>query len=126
LAFLGVTQVRAYRRGFRALRLPPQLRPLHPFNRATSSVFVATARIGMRSSGLPAQVTVDPTWLWLQGVWVERSLVTGIYTWRSIFATGFMFDSTDGRYDGVILWTLRPSRVTAALARHGWPTPIRG
>lgn len=46
-----------------------------------------------------------------------------IRTWKTFLTTGFMFDTEDGRFDGVILWSTHAARVTATFAHHGWPTP---
>jgi hypothetical protein len=72
-------------------------------------------------------MTFDSEWLRIEGVptydvWIERARVTNVRAIGRWFSPGLMFDTTDGVYDGVIVW-LAPRRrdsVLRLLADRGW------
>jgi hypothetical protein len=73
-------------------------------------------------------VTFDSDWLRIEGVptydiWVECARVTNIRAVGRWFSPGVMFDTSDGRYDGVIVWLFRTRRrdFLRLLAERGWP-----
>ena len=72
-------------------------------------------------------VTFDSDWLRIEGVptfdvWIERARVTNVRTVGRWFSSGVMFDATDGRYDGVIVWVVgRREGFLDLLADRGWP-----
>lgn len=115
---------RLHGHGFR-FRTPPRVRPDHRFTPGRSSIFTSGARIGLYQTSR-IHIEVDRGWMSigvLVTTWIERYHVTGVRSFRSLLRTGFMFDTDDGRYDGVILWTLRPDRLRATLALYHWPVP---
>jgi hypothetical protein len=74
-------------------------------------------------------VTFDSEWLRIEGVptydvWIERARVTNVRAVGGWFSLGVMFDATDGRYDGVVVWllgTARRDHFLDHLANLGWP-----
>jgi hypothetical protein len=73
-------------------------------------------------------MTFDSDWLRIEGVptydvWIERARVTNIRAVGRWFSPGLIFDTTDGVYDGIIVWlapTTRRDNVLRLLADRGW------
>ena len=117
--------------GYRRGQDPPSVRPPHSFGADAVHVRRAGARIGRLNASVPlVTITFDADWLRVEGVptydvWIERGRVTVVRkVGRWWFSSGLMFDSTDGAYDGVIVWLWRTKRAEAVcmLAERGWPS----
>lgn len=97
-------------------------RPGHAFTGA--SIWKCGARIGWINATWPiATVTFDRDWLRVEGVptydvWVDRTKVSAVQPVRYLGGKGIRFVSTDGRYDGLIVWTRKG--MTEALHSAGW------
>ena len=59
--------------------------------------------------------------LMLIPVEIDRNFCTNVRRIGLVFRTGIRFDSTDGRFDGVIFWSRNPVAVREALGALGWP-----
>ena len=108
-----------------AIRTPPQLD-------GDVTVFRGVgARVARSNLTVPlVTLAFDADWLRIRrimrhcDVWIERSRVISVRavgsTW---FSAGVMFDTADGRYDGVIVWIRRGPRAAliGLLEERGWP-----
>jgi hypothetical protein len=72
-------------------------------------------------------LTFDSHWLRIEGVptydvWIECARVTNVRAVGRWFSSGLMFDATDGRYDGVVVWLFGTERdnVLRLLLVRGW------
>jgi hypothetical protein len=124
-------------RGFRRSQQPPSIRPSHRFSSNAVRVGHAGVRIGWWNTTAPgAALTFDRNWLRIESVrleqlfgghgvevWIESARVIKVRTVGRWFSTGLIFDTTDGTYDGVIVWLFRKRRdfVVSLLAARGWP-----
>lgn len=125
LVALYVRSVRRLRRHGYRFRRPPSDQPLYRFHPDRSATFRSTARLGWFDTGWTT-VTIDRGWLsigFFFPKWVERYRVTAIRSFPGFLTTGFMFDTTDGRYEGIILWSFQPDRLRATFTLYDWPVP---
>jgi hypothetical protein len=121
------------RQGYRPSRLPPALDPDHEFDMTHSVSFRGGSRVGRGNATMPlVQLRFDDDWAHLSGagqffggpapVWIDRSAVLGVRRISAPLGRGIRFDTSDGRYDGVIFWTSSPGEVLDALHDHNWPS----
>jgi hypothetical protein len=115
--------------GYRRRQQPPSIRPPHRFGSDATEVSRAGARIAWWNATVPmVTMTFDSDWLRIEGVptydvWIERARVTNIRAVGRWFSPGLMFDTTDGVYDGVIVWFAQRTRrdnVLRLLADREW------
>lgn len=118
------------RQGYERGRRPPESASAYvdPHRFATDAMTIKT---GVQVNGASAtwpfgRLTIDEEWLRLAGtlppaVWIDRPTVTKVRTLRHLGFRGLMFDTADGRYNGVIVWLGSRSKVLDALAAKGWP-----
>jgi hypothetical protein len=102
------------------------------FDEARSVSFRGGSRVGRGNATAPlVMLRFDESWAHLSGaaplfggvvpVWIDRSAVLGVRRVGIPLSPGIRFDTSDGRYDGVIFWTFSPAAVLGALRDHGWP-----
>jgi hypothetical protein len=114
--------------GYRRTQQPPSIGPPHHFGSDATEVRRAGARVAWVNVTMPmVTLTFDSDWLRIEGVptydvWIERARVTNIRAVGRWFSPGVMFDTTDGVYDGVIVWLFgrRRDLMLRRLADGGW------
>ena len=113
------------RQGYRIGRRPPRLSPGYAFDPANSVRVRGGASVGWTSASAPlASLTMDPWWAavtLVRTVWIDRRQTVAVRRINRMIGGGILFQAPDGRYDGVVFWTLDPDRVLQALAWYGWP-----
>ena len=124
LTFLTTYPLR--RQGYRPLRRSPR-GPSYSYRPTGSRSFRGGARVGMMNWTMPlVTLTFDDHHASLRGfmlipVEIDHNFCTNVRRIGLVLRTGIRFDSTDGRYDGVIFWSGNPVAVLEALEALGWP-----
>lgn len=135
IAFLGAflllgwgIQVRLKRQGYRPGQRPPSRSVTYAFDPPNSVKLKGGARVGRYNATVPlVTLTLDQNWAHLSGfasVWISRSEVEGVRRINGTLGSGIMFDTADGRLDGVIYWTFEPARVLRAFDWYDWPITL--
>lgn len=110
---------------------PPETQLDHVFQ--APYVFEGGARLGWANWSIPfARMTADPAVIAIVvrklpfghgPVWIERSVVSRVVRVQGcLISPGILFESESGVYDGVIFWTMSPTKVLGSLKYLGWPT----
>ena len=128
IAYIVGCWVGLRRAGFQAKRQPPKQSAPHQFGPG-ALVRTGGARVGRFNATVPlVRMTVDQDWANLSGplisVWLARTDVSRVRRIRvfPILGDGVMFDSADGRFDGVVFWAVAASEAVACMASLGWDT----
>ena len=100
----------------------------HHFDPSNSLTMRGGSRVARWNATVPlATLTVDRSWLFLKTlgrprpVWIGRDEIHAVTEVRGLMGSGVAFRASDGRYDGVIFWTLSLGDVMRTLASYGWP-----
>ena len=117
------------RKGLAVFRFPPSDGP-GPFEGDRASTFRVSGRLAFMRGGGRITLQVDETHAALSGfVWtkvnIERDRCTAVHA-VDYRRGGLRFESADGRYDGVLIWSAARPEITAALADLGWPVEDAG
>lgn len=125
LTYVFMSQRVLMSQGYRA-GVPPPARPGHDFVSHDSQDLIGGARVGRFNASIPlVKLQVDDDCAHLSGVtdvWVYRSAVVEVRLIRGLIGKGIRFETEDGHLDGVIFWTLHPSRALDCFRELGWPS----
>lgn len=122
--FMLLIEGNLYRQGYRRRRTPQSGIVHHTFDPGASTSFRGGSRVGRWNASIPqAELQVDQTRLRQQLLasldrTISRHRRAKI---RGTLGNGIRFETTDGRYDGVIFWTWKTTDVLAGLEQLGWP-----
>lgn len=125
LRLVGYLSRHGYQRG----RVPPALSaysPPHVFDADAVRCRVGAQVCGAGMTWPLGTATLDDAWLLVAGTfgppaWIDRGVVAQVRSFPWVMTRGVMFDTPDGRYDGVIVWAGRRSTFCGTLASRGWP-----
>lgn len=128
---LGV-DARLRSHGYVRSRVPPSRDVSHHFDAARSVTMRGGSRVAGRNATVPlATLTVDRSWIVLKtfgssrSVWIGRDEVNTVTDVTGLMGSGVAFRAADGRFDGVIFWTLSLGDVMRTLASYGWPVQAK-
>lgn len=125
LLVFGLSERSLRRQGYRLRVKPPRKIPSRSFADTSEQIRVG-ARVGWSNVTVPLITLVfDHRWARLVGtlpeVWIDRDAVVAVERIRGPLISGVRFASPDGRYDGIVVWSLSVDHVVARLTAQGWP-----
>jgi len=129
LTYVFVSQRVLTSQGYRRGVSSPAIHPGHDFSSDDSRELIGGARVGRFNASIPlVKLQVDDECAHLSGatdVWVDRPDVMAVRAIRGLTGLtvkGIRFETEDGHLDGVIFWTLHPSKALDCFRELGWPS----
>ena len=128
LALVYGSDARLRSDGYVRSQVPPSRDVAHVFDRSRSVTLRGGSRVAGRNATVPlATLTFDRSWVRLKtfgqrrSVWIARDEINAVFEVKGLTGAGVGFRAGDGRFDGVVFWTLSLGDAMRALVAYGWP-----